>query len=361
MKYITPADQAANQREVHPSQRQIHIKPVSAPLYVVTAYSNTQRFYSRQKLYHAFAKMCADAGAILLTVELAFRDRHFEVTEPGNPFHIQLRSPAEVWHKENLLNIGLSRLPADCEYVAWVDADVSFARPDWVTETIHQLQHFKVVQMFSHAQDVSPVHDLGPDFQMSRPMASFAHSYMNGLSLENWSRGSVQAGIKQAQQQATGCSGYSTGAQWWLWHTGYAWAARRSAIADLGGLGDIAALGSADHHMAAALVGRVEETIAGGMQPSYWEYWRQWQALADRHIAGNIGSVPGLLLHYWHGPKTGRKYIDRWKILVDNKFDHNLDLKYDIQGVLALTERNRGLRDGIMAYFRQRNEDSIEV
>ena len=69
-----------------------------------------------------------------------------------------MRTRDELRHKENLINLGVARLPADWKYVAWVDADVQFARPDIVTETIQQLQHFGVVQMFSQATDLDPQH-----------------------------------------------------------------------------------------------------------------------------------------------------------------------------------------------------------
>lgn len=351
VKYITPENHFASRLEVHPSQRQHHVTPVSAPLHVITAISNPQRYYSRYRLYQAFEKMCADAGAVLWTVELALRDRHHEITQPDNPHHIQLRSPSELWHKENLLNIAIQRLPADWEYVAWIDADVTFARPDWVVETIHQLQHYKIVQMFSHAQDVGPQHDLGPRQVLGKVYQSFLYSLITGEDISGWS----------PVNRNGGASGYGGGRKWWLWHTGYAWAARRSAISDLGGLGDCAPLGSADHHMAAALIGRVRETIHGGMHRHYKEYWDRWQARALKYINRNVGYVPGLLLHYWHGPKADRRYNDRWKILVDNRFDPLEDMKYDPQGVLQLTERNWKLRNDIREYFRVRNEDSIEV
>ncbi len=52
---------------------------------MVTVVSNPLRYYARYKLYQAFAKMVEEAGGILYTVELALRDRHFEVTDPQNP------------------------------------------------------------------------------------------------------------------------------------------------------------------------------------------------------------------------------------------------------------------------------------
>jgi hypothetical protein len=171
MKYITPLNQSGVIREVHASQRQAHIKPVSAPLYVITAIQNPARTRVRYELYRAFEKHMADSGAILYTVELALRDRHFEVTDPVNPCHLQLRSPHQMWHKENLLNILMRRLPEDWEYVAWIDADIVFQRPDWAVETVHLLQHYKIIQLFSHAID------LGPRFEPIKTFQSFMSSF----------------------------------------------------------------------------------------------------------------------------------------------------------------------------------------
>jgi hypothetical protein len=271
-------------------------------------------------------------------VELALRDRHHEITK--NKQHIQLRSPAQLWHKENLLNIAISRLPADWEYVAWIDSDIIFTRPDWVNETLHKLQHYHVIQMFSHAID------LGPKFEPLQQFTGFVYSYLSG---------------GQYPKRKANKSGYYYMAGGHNWHPGYAWAARRSAISDLGGLGDIGILGSSDHHMATAFIGRVDDSIHSDMSDSYKTYWHRWQDRAEKYIKRNIGFMDGLLCHYWHGNKKNRKYVDRWQILIKNKFDHELDLKKDVQGIYQLTERSISLRDDIRMYFEQRNEDSIDT
>lgn len=351
MKYITPQDHFNARIGVHPSQRQHHVEPISAPLYVVTAITNPQRYYSRYKLYQAFEKYCEDSGAILYTVECALRDRHHEITSFDNPRHIQVRSPAEIWLKEPLLNLALSKLPADFEYVAWIDADVTFSRPDWVAETIHQLQSFKIVQMFTHAIDIGPDYDLGPNMELARPQQSFCYSVVKGEDIDNW---------RPVNRNNSGHY-YGAGKKWWLFHTGYAWAARRSALSDLGGLGDVSILGSADHHMASALIGRVDETIHGGMHENYKKYWNRWQDRALKYINHNFGYCNSLLLHGFHGPKKHRGYTDRWKILVDNQFDPEVDLKYDPQGVLQLTDNNWKLKNAVREYFRSRVEDSLEL
>ena len=372
MKYQTPENQQAMKRDVHASQRQQHVTPITSHLSVVTVISNPMRYYMRQHLYHGFAKMVEEAGAKLYTVELALRDRHFEVTDPGNPQHIQLRSPDILWHKENLLNIGFRHLPHDAEYVAWVDADVQFARPDWVQETLHQLQIYKVVQMWSHNIDY------GPDHQPIAQCGSLFASYMKNRNiLQPINRKMPQPSVKPSASLAVPVApaAHVSGALGTMsmlapeqeasapgmLHTGYAWAARRSAISDLGGLGDIGILGSGDRHMAYALLGQVQRSFPLGISKSYVDYWLRWQDRAEKHIERKVGIVPGTVNHYWHGSKQHRRYQDRWKILVEDKFDPNLDLKYDFQGVLQLTGRNQKLRDDIIQYFAVRNEDSSDL
>lgn len=348
MKYTTPQQQYDSQRDVHPSQRQHHVTPITSNLYVVTVITNPMRYYVRYKLYQIFAKMVEEAGGILYTVELALRDRHFEVTSHDNPRHIQLRSPDVLWHKENLINIGMSRLPHDAEYVAWIDADVQFARPDWVQETLHQLQIYKVVQMWTHNVDY------GPEHQPIAQCGSLFASYLKNKQV-------LQPIVRNPNAQNG--NGANPGAYPFkgLMHTGYAWAARRSAISDLGGLGDIGILGSGDRHMAYALLGQVGKSFPVGISQSYVNYWNRWQERAEHYIQRKVGVVSGAINHYWHGSKQHRRYQDRWKILVGDGFDPERDLKYDFQGVLQLTERNIRLRDDVIQYFNVRNEDSIDL
>ena len=140
----------------HPSQARPGIHVLPDRLHVVTMLENPLRWRSRYWNYWMFERECEAAGAILYTAEVAFGERHFEVTQVGNPQHLQLRTESEIWHKENALNLLIQRLPVEAKYVAWIDADVKFNRPDWAQETLQLLQHYDVLQMFSHAQDVGP-------------------------------------------------------------------------------------------------------------------------------------------------------------------------------------------------------------
>ncbi len=110
--------------------------------------SNPVRYASRYRLYEGFVGQNAGPHAQFWTVEVAYGDRPFIITQAGNPHHLQLRTNCELWHKENALNLLFAHVVAACPdaaYFAWVDADLTFVRPDWAFERLQQLQHFQVV------------------------------------------------------------------------------------------------------------------------------------------------------------------------------------------------------------------------
>lgn len=349
------------------------IWPLPDKLHVMTVLSNPPRFRSRYNLYREYAKRVLDSSAILHTCEIAFGQRHFEITDPSNPHHLQLRTSHEIWHKENALNVLLQharRLYPDMRYVAWVDADIHFARPDWAQETLHQLQHYEIVQMFSHAQDLGPNSE---PYEGNRP--GFMWSYLNERPNphdmpEGWdwatSGHSVSDGVAPASCYYPPAAGAPGRISWRFTHPGFAWAARLSALDKLavgpyGPLVDWAILGSGDYHMATALVGHVEYSLSKQMPGRYRELCWKWQEKSEKYIRRNVGCVPGIVNHGWHGKRAARLYDKRWKFLAVSRFNPDLDLKRDTQGLWQLEDRGYDsitLRDGLRAYARLRDEDN---
>jgi len=340
--------------------------------FVVTAYFNPWRWKSRKRLYEEFAAYVADSGAKLVTLELAFGERPFEVTSSDNPRHIQMRTSVELWHKERMLNLAIQRLPAHWQYVAWVDADVRFTRPDWPQETVHLLQHYAVLQMFADAIDLDPEH------QFLQRHIGFVKTW------EEYGRPSLaqlQTQLEEfkAQKTVKTASGLydqrlmgMTSPPALNGHPGFAWAARRQAIEQLGGLFDTAILGAGDRHMSLALAGagkwHMQLALAASnnasykaLQPGYCNALYDWQDRADEFIRGNMGYMPGTLWHYWHGRKKDRRYKDRWQILIEHGFDPRRDLKQDSQGLWQWSSRSPRLWHQIRDYFASRNEDSIDL
>lgn len=302
--------------------------------HVITMISNTVRYESRYRLYREFAARMAKANVNLWTVEIAFGERPFTITDPNNPRHLQLRSLNELWHKERALNLLIQRMTQqfpNWKYVAWLDADIDFYSPHWLGETVHMLQHYEVVQMFQNAVD------LGPNGETIHVHNGFAYSYRTGRTFQQ---------------------GYTN------WHPGFAWAMTREAY-DKVPILDFAILGSADRHMAGAWIGRVEETVSGDMSGPYLRELQDYQRDCERWIRRDIGYVPGTILHYWHGRKRDRRYQDRWKILTELQFDPDRDIRADSYGLWQLVDhgdkRSIELRDRIRDYFRMRHEDSIDL
>jgi hypothetical protein len=315
------------------------------PLNVVTVVYNPVRFKSRWKLAWDMFKHMQDSGAVLWVIEAKFRNRQPALRDLGEILgdrYIVVETEDEIWLKENLLNLAIERIPKQEELFAWIDADVRFVRPDWVSETKHRLQHAPFVQLWSQAVD------LKPNYEILQTHNSFAYCFLNGVPHP------PKGDYYYSPPSPTPGGSH-------LWHPGFAWAARRREFDEVGRLLDWAILGAADNHMAKALIGRVEDTLHPKLHPNYKARALLWQERAKKWVNGNIDYVPGLLLHYWHGKKVDRRYKDRWQILIDHQYDPALDIKAGSQGVYQLTSNKPELRDALRRYFRQRNEDSIDI
>ena len=315
-------------------------------LYVVSVISNPQKFKRRYELYYKYKKlMLVNEDVILYTVELAIGQRDFVITINKNcPIcsdvqsccfcdkchSIRVRSNSELWHKENLINIGVAHLPEKWNYIAWIDADISFANTNWAKDTIEALQHHHVVQLFQNAID------LGPNDEFLNKFDGFAYKFRTvDIKLLN----------KNYQN----------------WHPGYAWACTKYAWNSFGGLIEFAILGSADRSMVYSWIGLVEKSIPKGINKNYIEMLKAFQEKCNLSICRNIGYVNGTILHNFHGAKQNRQYGSRWQILVRNDFNPITDIKKNSQGILEFTGNKPNLIFEINKYFIQRNEDSIDL
>jgi hypothetical protein len=95
--------------------------------------------------------------------------------------------------------------------------------------------------------------------------------------------------------------------------------------------------------------------------PVYAAWCEEWQRRAETYVKRNIGFVDGLLLHYFHGAKKNRGYVNRSEILWRNAFDPAKDIKRDWQGLWQLSGDKLALRDQLRAYFRSRDEDNTAL
>lgn len=327
----------------HISHAQSGIKVFHDKLHIICVISNPHRFRMRYELYRSFEKNMEESGVVLYTTECAFGDRSFEVTDTNNPYHIQLRTPHELWLKENLINLAMQRIPSEVKYIGWIDSDLTFIRPDWAQETLHQLQHYDFVQLFTHIINVdSKCHPVSTYYNVG-----FVYSWRNNIVVNPAVSGKTSTYNATAKDQ-------------WYGPPGGAWAAKRSSIDAVGGIPDIGILGSGDTYFATGLIGELNQFLRSDFSEGYKKYFLDWEKEAVRTVRKNIGYVDGTIIHNYHGSMKSRQYYDRNQILVENKFTPN-DIKKDSQGLWQLrdigNQRSIDLKDRIRRYFQARNED----
>lgn len=323
--------------------------------WVITVISNTSMYKRRYELYWPFIEMCHDAGVNVITVEHVLGERPFAVTEPGNPYHVQIRSVEELWLKENMVDLGVHRakqLDVRAREVAWVDADCQPATDSaraWFELTWHMLQRYQFVQMWQYLQNYGP---------QNQPVDGQQLSFM-----KTYEKMGFRVPASRNIKWDDGHSGFLT-----LGRPGLAWAANVDALDAVGGMLDFCILGSGDWHMAHGLVGAMKQGSsefdrAAGAHP-YRDALFEWQERCTRWIKRDVGYVPVSLTHSWHGNKADRKYPTRGKILGEHKYDPRTDIKYDAFGQLHLEtwdDRQISLRDQIRWYMQCRNEDSVDI
>lgn len=301
--------------------------PIENKLHVIAVVSNPCLYTRRYVLMREFIERMKteEPDVLLYIVELAYGDQQFVITDKDNKTHLQIRTPIPLWHKENMINVGVKHLlPNNWKAFAWIDSDLTFDSASWAKDTLKILNgHKDIVQLFSHCDD------------MKRDESTIR--YFNSAGFQH-AKGYSYVGIGQN-----------------LWHPGYAWAITRKGYEKIGRLFDYGILGAGDHHMALSLLGNGIKSINPNATSDYILSVTEFQEKC-KHL--RFGYVPGVIRHYFHGTKENRKYMERWKILVKHEYSPQIHVSYDENGILIPTNKMpQELIEDILKYFSERKED----
>jgi len=300
---------------------------VEDKLHVIAVISNPCLYATRYILMKEFIQRMEndDSDIILYIVELAYKDQKFLITNKKNKRHLQIRCDVPLWHKENMINLGVKKLlPETWKAFAWVDADLEFENANWASDTLRVLNGCKdIVQLFSHCDDMDR------EEKTMRVFNSAGFQYEKGYPY--------------------------CGAGPNFWHPGYAWACTRKAYEKMGGLYDVGILGSGDHVMSFSLLGRGLKAVNEFSSEEYKETIVEFE---KKSKGLRLGYIPGLIRHHYHGSKQNRKYSERWQILLKHNYNPLIHIKYDENGIIVPTENmSKEFIDDIYNYFAERNED----
>jgi hypothetical protein len=302
-------------------------EPIENKLNVIAVISNPCLYTRRYILMNEFITRMEleEPNVILYVVEMAYKDQKFVITNSKNKRHLQIRTEIPLWHKENMINLAVKNLlPKKWKAMAWIDGDLEFESDSWAMDTLKILNGTKdIVQLFSHCDDMNK------EGLAMRTFNGFGYQY-----------------TKKNKYSSSGPN---------FWHPGYAWACTRKAYEKMGGIYDLAVLGSGDNVMAMSYIQNVLKSATKQYTESYFDSILEVQ---DRVKGLRIGYVPGVIRHHFHGSKINRKYRERWEILIKHKYDPYLHVKKNTHGVLIPTEQcPPEFLDDIMNYFRERKED----
>jgi len=296
-------------------------------LHVITVISNFCEFKRRWQLMKEFIEKMKNFENIqLYVVELAYGNQNFHITDKNNKNHLQLRTKYPLWHKENMINIGVKKLlPKNWKAVAWIDGDIEFDNPNWVIDTLKVLTKCDLVQLFTTCLDLDEKEIPFSIWQ------SYGYKYAHGNSSYHKDKGIN------------------------YWHCGYAWACRRDFFDKMGGLYENSILGSGDYIMTQGYLG-LNSSVHGDLV-GFDEDVKRYNKNLDNI---KIGYIPTNIKHFFHGSKENRRYIERNDIYVNHKFDPNIHITKDKNGVIIPTKKmtKQFLKD-IEDYFRVRNEDEF--
>jgi hypothetical protein len=301
--------------------------PIEDKLNVIIVISNPCLYATRYILLKEFVKRIEEEEehVNLFIVELAYKNQKFIITDKKNKNHLQIRTDFPIWHKENMVNLGVKHLlPKKWKAFAWIDADVEFENNSWALDTLKILNGCKdVVQIFSHCIDMAK------DKSNLSIFNSFGYSFS-----------------KNKKYTARGND---------YWHPGYAWAMTRKAYKKIGGLYDKGVLGSGDNIMALSFINKCQHMNNENYNEDYNNSMLEFQEKAK---SLRLGYTPGVIRHHYHGSKKNRQYTERWQILINREFSPIKHLTYDDFGILIPTEEfSSEFKEDMMNYFRERKED----
>lgn len=309
--------------------------------WAVCTYFNYAGFKSLYNNYILFANELKKQNINLLTIELAFENAAYQIPTTENV--VRLRSGSVLWQKERMINYALDIVPPSCEYFAWLDGDVLFKEKDWVNMAINSLEREKcqLIQLYERAWYM-------PKGQLTIKPGDKGYWIVPGvvpqyLKNDNW----ISKRLKRQLPFAT---------------PGFAWAANKKWLKDVGGIFDRGVVGSGDVHFVDACLGSWEihkhtpsiYSEAGANQ--YSGYLYDYFTMMSNNKP-KVGYIPTNLYHLHHGELKNRKYQERKYILCQNDYDPMLDIKL-VNNVYEWATYKPELHKSIKEYFVNRQEDN---
>ena len=309
-------------------------------LNVICVISNPCNYRRRIELAKIFiSHMLKTKDVRLYVVECIYPglgQTEYQLTEAGNPNHLQLTAETVLWTKENMINLGVQKLlPTDYKAFAFLDADLHFDNPLWAEETLSKLRKCDVLQPFETGYNLNNINKIDKTTEM-------LYSYCYLWKKNNMPNNAKFFNIKKE-----------------LWHPGWGWAMTHEAYEKMNGLYDLGIVGGGDTILAKSLmVPNFMKTSVPFIKcpiefrKSLYDYQQRCEGLTVDYVSGRV-------YHYYHGSFENRRYTNRWNIIIYYKYNPYSFLTRNECGMYKATQFFPvEMKKMIVKYFEERNEDN---
>lgn len=266
------------------------------PMYTAN-FDQTKHLY---ELHNNFRDYARSYGLNFQTVEVVFPGQEFQLTRPNHaPDELQFKSDWIFAMRENLVNVGIKKLPDDWQYMAWIDQHIYWEDPYWFEKCIWLFSHHNIVHMLN-GNDFWNLHN-GTDYHLD----GF------GMLYNKYGMGFEQHDPRQC---------------------GLAWGMRREIFEELGGLFDLCIGTKCDLYQNYAYAGSRYTSQASN--PEYIAKIGAWQDHAIQVYDRKLGYLDSKVYHFMHcydGCKTSEYNEHVWALMRFN-YNPDHDLEKDADG-----------------------------
>ena len=305
-------------------------------LVVITCFFNPNRCQYRLANYKMFHKELQRVDLPVYTVELAFGDSEFELTEEDATELKQLRAADLMFQKERMLNVALEMLPDKYDQVIWMDCDLIYPDDRWVLNVEAALKKHLVVQPYKYA--------------ISLPKCKlWNEDRANMIYYDCWGSGRVKRSFAYYFEHRHFFANLHHG------HVGYIWAAQRNFL-ERHKFYDPIITGAGDLFMLMAYTGYfgwidyLEEFK--NLNDATCFHFFEWAFPVYGEVRGKLGYTEDLVLHLWHGEIIDRDYLGKSRHLHLNQFDPSVDLALDENGCWRWNSDKEKLHKALRDLFK---------
>lgn len=295
---------------------------------IIVVHFNWCKYINPTRNLNRFLRQMEIEDVPVYGIELSLND-NFETKNRKNWINLKVGVQNVCFQKEACINLVEKSIPESYRKIAWIDPDLHFTNNNWYRETSEKLNTHKLVQMYSEGYGTDRYG------RISRRHPSIMAMY-GKVPMDYWFR---HPG-----------------------HPGGAWGAQREFWQN-GGLYPYCIMGGGDTVFVYTIFdytfANEVYSLLGICGDNIFAPYAEWKNKIKSYVGPNdITYVNNSFIHEWHGDSVNRNYNLRHNIA--KTIDMTSNVRLNELGIIELYNiKKKSIYDGILGYFKGRDEDGI--